>query len=211
MSLHRKLSEAMAAIDWMPKTGRNTQQNYAFVSVENIKDKVRTELARRGVMIYVSTKSLDRSEFVTKSLTTMHHIFVQGEVTFADADSGEMFTVEAAGEAMDSGDKALNKAQTAMVKYALINTFLIQTGDDPDQETPDNTRAPKRRPAATHADEPPAPAERPIPKSAPPKRTFEGMEGMVQCESRSPLSDDVQCRKEQGHAGLHRTENESWE
>jgi hypothetical protein len=33
---------------------------------------------------------------------------------------------------------------------------------------------------------------------------------MVQCESRSPLEADVQCRRETGHTGIHRSTNESW-
>lgn len=37
--------------------------------------------------------------------------------------------------------------------------------------------------------------------------------GMVQCESKSPFGTDeapIQCRREMGHKGPHRTENESW-
>jgi hypothetical protein len=145
-SLHRKLTEVMASVDWQKKTGRNTQQNYNFVTAEQIKDSVRGALAERRVMVYTSVKSVDRSEWQTKGGTTMFSATIHGEVTFADGDSGELFTVEAAGEGMDSGDKALNKAQTAMLKYALINTFLIPTGDDPEQDSPEvTTRA--RRPA----------------------------------------------------------------
>ena len=48
-------------------------------------------------------------------------------------------------------------------------------------------------------------AELPIPESAP---------HMVQCESLSPFTEEgqepVQCRREAGHVGAHRTENESW-
>lgn len=227
-SLHRKLTEVMAAIDWQPKTGRNTAQGYNFVSVERIKDSVRGPLAKQHVMVYTSIKSVERSEFVTKSLTTMFHVTVQGEVTFADADSGEMFTVEAAGEAMDSGDKALNKAQTALVKYALINTFLIPTGDDPDAETPESkpiVERPRPQRPVTPAGQ--ASAEPPMPESAPfaplvgpevpddgqsePKATPKAR--LVQCESKSPFGTEeapVQCRREMGHTASHRTENESW-
>jgi hypothetical protein len=163
-SLHRKLTEVMAAVDWQKKTGRNTQQNYAFVTAEQIKDAVRGPLAEKRVMVYTSVKSVERTEWQTKSGTTMFSATIHGEVTFADGDSGEMFTVEAAGEGMDSGDKALNKAQTAMVKYALINTFLIPTGDDPEADSPEVARrankpaeaprtpvAPRNAPDPTHA------------------------------------------------------------
>ena len=217
MSLHRKLTEVMAAIDWQPKTGRNQQQNYSFVSVERIKDAVRTELAKQRVMVYTSTKTIERSEVTTRNGGTMSHVTIQGEVTFADGDSGEMFTVEAAGEAMDSGDKALNKAQTAMVKYALINTFLIPTGDDPDQETPDVTeRKPARREygrGSFPADEPlaaPLDAGRPIPESAPPPKPT--LVPMVQCESHLWVDGNKgpQCRLQQGHQSKHTDGRDTW-
>ena len=36
---------------------------------------------------------------------------------------------------MDVGDKSANKAATGLLKYALRQTFLIETGDDPDAES----------------------------------------------------------------------------
>ena len=215
MSLHRKLAEAMAAIEWQPKTGRNQQQGYNFVSVEVIKDRVREQLAARQVMFYVSVETIARSEYLTKSGATMFHVDIQGEVTFADGESGEMFTIKTAGEAADTGDKALNKALTAMVKYALIGTFLIPTGEDPDQETPDPKPA-GRRPQAERSKPTPAPfaplegPEVPDDGQPEPKPT---RTGMVQCESKAPFGTDdkpVQCRREMGHAGAHRTESQTW-
>ena len=41
--------------------------------------------------------------------------------------------VEAFGEGMDTGDKSFNKAMTGANKYALRQTFMIETGDDPDK------------------------------------------------------------------------------
>ncbi len=158
-SLHRKLAEVVAAVDWQPKTGRNTQQNYSFVTAEQIKDAVRKHLAERRVMVYVSIEGIERSEWQTKSGTTMFSVVCHGEVTFADGDSGELFTVKAAGEGMDSGDKALNKAQTALLKYALIGNFLIPTGDDPEADSPEvTTRRPAQAPRT--AQERPQPAQR---------------------------------------------------
>lgn len=217
MSLHRKLAEVMAAINWQPKTGRNQQQGYDFVSVEVIKDAVRTELAARHVMFYVSTDTITRSEYQTKSGSTMFHVDIQGEVTFADGDSGEMFTTKTAGEAADTGDKALNKALTAMVKYALIGTFLIPTGEDPDQETPEAKPA-GRRPQAERSNPKPAPFAplegQEVPDDGQPEPKPKSRAGMVQCEAKSPFGTDdnpVQCRREMGHTGRHRTDVESWD
>jgi hypothetical protein len=53
---------------------------------------------------------------------------------FIDGDSDEILSVPSYGEGRDSGDKAPYKALTGALKYALIQTFLIATGDDPEEE-----------------------------------------------------------------------------
>lgn len=45
-----------------------------------------------------------------------------------------MLTIASYGEGRDRGDKAPYKALTGALKYALIQTFLIATGDDPEHE-----------------------------------------------------------------------------
>ncbi len=60
---------------------------------------------------------------------------------FIDGDSDEVLSVPSYGEGRDRGDKAPYKALTGALKYALIQTFLIATGDDPEQEGLDNSRA----------------------------------------------------------------------
>lgn len=56
-------------------------------------------------------------------------------------DSSEVCTVNV-GEAMDSGDKGMNKAMSSALKYALMQMLLIPTKEnkDPDATTPEETR-----------------------------------------------------------------------
>jgi len=42
--------------------------------------------------------------------------------------------VKVAGEGLDAGDKAPYKAMTGALKYALLQSFLLATGDDPEEE-----------------------------------------------------------------------------
>ena len=53
---------------------------------------------------------------------------------FVDARSGEELSVRVAGEGADPGDKAPYKAMTGALKYALLQSFLLSTGDDPEDE-----------------------------------------------------------------------------
>jgi hypothetical protein len=54
--------------------------------------------------------------------------------TFMDVDTAEEITVKVAGEGLDAGDKAPYKAMTGALKYALLQSFLLATGDDPEDE-----------------------------------------------------------------------------
>jgi hypothetical protein len=49
-------------------------------------------------------------------------------------DSGEEIVAKVAGQGLDSGDKAPYKAMTGALKYALLQSFLLATGDDPEDE-----------------------------------------------------------------------------
>jgi hypothetical protein len=57
--------------------------------------------------------------------------------TFADVDSGEEIIAKVAGQGLDPGDKAPYKAMTGALKYALLQSFLLATGDDPEDERTD--------------------------------------------------------------------------
>lgn len=60
--------------------------------------------------------------------------------------SGDKADVQTFGEGIDSGDKAFNKAMTGAMKYAMRQTFCVETGDDPD-DTPSHEQE-RAKPAA---------------------------------------------------------------
>jgi hypothetical protein len=51
-----------------------------------------------------------------------------------DTESDEIIEGSFEGSGIDQGDKALYKAITGGIKYILSSTFLIPTGDDPENE-----------------------------------------------------------------------------
>lgn len=66
--------------------------------------------------------------------------------------SGDRLEVQTFGEGIDSGDKSYNKAMTGAMKYALRQTFCVETGDDPDY-TPSHEQ---ERAPANYSDPSPA-------------------------------------------------------
>ena len=59
---------------------------------------------------------------------------VEAEFDFVSSADGSAHTVRTFGEAMDSGDKATNKAMSAAYKYAAFMTFAIPTEGDNDAD-----------------------------------------------------------------------------
>jgi hypothetical protein len=56
------------------------------------------------------------------------------EFALVSGEDGSSHVISTIGEAMDSGDKATNKAMSAAYKYALMQAFCIPTEGDNDSE-----------------------------------------------------------------------------
>ena len=76
------------------------------------------------------------TERKTRNGGALFYVVLKVNYHFASAEDGSKFTVCAYGEAMDSGDKATNKAMSAAYKYACFQAFCIPTENvDADAET----------------------------------------------------------------------------
>ena len=147
-TLYKKLAAVMGGISRVPKNGINQHFRYKFAQDSDVLDVVRSLLAEQSVAVFVSMTDLVQDGKITRATF---------EYTLACGDTGATITTRWTGEAADSQDKGINKAATAALKYWLLKTFLISTGD----EDPDAGPAP-RRPAATE----PEPAPEPPPQPA---------------------------------------------
>lgn len=166
-NLYQKLLAITEEIGKIDKTGTNTMQGYKFIEQAQVVAEVRVQLAKHGVMIIPETVSreLERHE-VTRSNGKPGvdvHARVASRYTLVNADNPDekMICEWDAGEAIDSGDKATNKATTASHKYFLMKLFNISDKDDPDAESPVAAKAPK--PPGYVPDRPEPPVEPPIP------------------------------------------------
>lgn len=129
-----KLVEVMACVDRVAKNGNNTTQNYKYAMAADVYDAVRAEMAKRFVLMVPHLQKVEWSDMPTRSGVTHKLCTVHVRFDFTDAESGEVVPVEAFGQGSDSGDKAGYKAMTGATKSCLVQTFLIPTGDDPENE-----------------------------------------------------------------------------
>lgn len=119
------------------KKRRNEQQSYNFRGIDDVLDAIHEPLCRHGVT--PTTRVFDVKYEIRPSSrgTPQSWILLMLEVTWNAPDGSSLSTVTA-GEALDSGDKATNKAMSAALKYAYFQTFSIPLNEgDADSESPE--------------------------------------------------------------------------
>lgn len=129
-----KLVEVMACVDRVSKNGNNTTQNYKYAMAADVYDAVRSEMAKRFVLLVPHLEKTEFADKPTKSGGTMTYCTVHVRFEFVDSETGEVLPVLTVGQGSDTGDKSVYKAMTGATKQCLIQTFLIPTGDDPEHE-----------------------------------------------------------------------------
>jgi len=116
------------------KTRRNQDQKYNFRGIDDIYNAIAPVLAkhRLNMLPRVLARTCEQRE--TKSGGKMYSVTVEVEFDLVCAVDGSRHVVRAFGEAMDTADKATNKAMSAAYKYAAVQTFCIPTEGDNDAD-----------------------------------------------------------------------------
>lgn len=165
MSLYAKMAQIMAEINYLPKSATNTHFNYKYTPDVVVYDKCRELLAAKGIALFASMTGVEQT-FSTKTNAKGQeigewHSLVHFEFMLVDSESGETKTCTWSAEANDGQDKGINKCATAALKYWLLKTFIISTGDDPEAEisapTPKTTPKPKTVPPTSKPNGQPTP------------------------------------------------------
>ncbi len=150
-----KVYSAIAAVtaemakEGIAKGRRNQQQGYQFRGIDDVYNALSPMLAKHQLCILPRVTERVVQERETQRGGVLFYVTVRVEFDFVSALDGSVHTVCTYGEAMDSADKATNKAMSAAYKYAAFQTFCIPTeGDnDADAMTHEPTKKVERAPA----------------------------------------------------------------
>lgn len=159
--LAKKLAMVMSEVHRVPKNGRNDFHNYDYVTESDLVDHIRDKLAQLGVALFPSVREHEVVETEDQRKRTVYLTTVTLDITLVDGESGDMMTTSWVGQGMDQGDKGYYKAYTGALKYFLLKTFMISTGDDPERDDHLNHQPPQPRSQA------PAKASAPEPQNGP--------------------------------------------
>ena len=157
MSETTKKSEVLTAVagitaalakEGVSKDGLNRQQGYSFRGIDQVLNALASEYAERGVVVVPSYANRQVSERETRNGGALFYVTVEGTFTiYAAKDGSSLVSGPFFGEAMDSADKATNKAMSAAYKYFAIQTFAIPTEGDNDADATTHEVATKKRSA----------------------------------------------------------------
>lgn len=147
------LVSARLAEEGIGKSRNNQQQGYKFRGIDEVLNALSAIISSEKLVIIPHVQSRDVTERQTKSGGALFSVVVRVDYTFISAEDGSREVVGPFdGEAMDSADKATNKAMSAAYKYMAIQTFCIPTQGDNDADATTHEVAPAadRRPHPSH-------------------------------------------------------------
>jgi hypothetical protein len=139
-TIQKAIWAIMCEISYVQKQ-KSPNLNYTFAGEAALIRALRPYMEKYGViMSVVDNKDVVFESYQTTKGSTMNRTRLSSTVRFYHAPSCTYIDVQAPGEGADSGDKSGNKANTCAYKYALRQTFVIETGDDPDEEASEKSQ-----------------------------------------------------------------------
>lgn len=136
MNVYKAINKVQNALakQGISKANRNSQQGYNFRGIDDVFNALSPLLAEHGLCILPRCTDRVCNERTNAKGTSLFYVTVRCEFDFVCAEDGSKHTIVTYGEAMDSGDKATNKAMSAAYKYAAIQAFSIPTEGDNDAD-----------------------------------------------------------------------------
>lgn len=139
-SIYSKMAAILKETKAITKSEKNQQQGFKFRGIDNVMNELHELFAKNDVFILQEVQEWATTDRPTKSGGV--NTFTRAKIKFRymTTDGSFVETVNV-GEAMDSGDKGMNKAMSIALKYSLLQMFLIPTEEqkDPDSQTPEET------------------------------------------------------------------------
>jgi hypothetical protein len=148
-NIYQRINAVMANVKYVQKE-RSAGMRYSTVSHDAVTKALHDAIQENGIVYYPQMLVAEQNGNRTEARVI---------VRFANMDEpSDFIDVPSIGYGIDDQDKGPGKAISYAVKYALLKTFGLETGDDPDNDqdvvhrtTPERATV---RPAASKAAEP---------------------------------------------------------
>jgi len=127
MNIYRKIQAVMQDIQYLAKDDQVSfgTTKYKAISEEKVTTTVRASMIKNGLVMYPETLDISKEGQITTVNVTYRMVNVD--------EPNEHIIIASCGQGSDTQDKGSGKAMTYAYKYALLRTFAIPTGEDPDK------------------------------------------------------------------------------
>lgn len=137
MSETAKIYEAicgvMEDVGAVKKTDRNEFDKYMYRGIDAVMNALQPAMIKHHVFVTPEVVEQTREDRIGKNGSPLIYSVTKVKYTFY-TDDGSSVSALVIGEAMDRGDKSMNKAMSAAFKYACFQTFCIPTEEMIDSE-----------------------------------------------------------------------------
>lgn len=141
LNLYQRLNNVMKEVTTVFKGSEVSlggSRSYKAVSHDDVTSLIHLPLANAGIFVEISTVESKITPFETKSeyqgreqIKTSYLAEVWVEATFVNVDKpDERFKVKKYAYALDSGDKAIGKAESMAVKYIFLKNLMLESTDE---------------------------------------------------------------------------------
>jgi hypothetical protein len=141
MSVYKAIAGVMADLAkiGIGKDKTNAQQGFKYRGVDDVMNELAALLPKHGLVILPRVTKRETVERQSAKGNALFYVWLDVEYDFVATEDGSKHVVgPVVGEAMDSGDKASNKAMSIAYKYACFQAFCIPTeAVDPDKDVHD--------------------------------------------------------------------------
>lgn len=142
LNIHQRISAVMADVAYVQKGNKKVNGQYTFVSHDDVTAAIRPALINHGITVVPTVT--EHNQIWTQYEEGGHTKFrgmteVDITVDFINIDSPEdKVSVALFGYGIDPQDKGPGKAFSYAKKYAFLQLFCLETGDDPERDNVDH-------------------------------------------------------------------------
>ena len=125
-NIYQRILSVMDDLHFVQKEDKRVNGQYTFVSHDAVSAAIHPLLVKHRIVVTptVIDHTIDGNRTV-----------VNVEVNFVNADMPEeKITINSIGYGIDNQDKGIGKAVSYATKYAFLKMFVLETGDDPEQD-----------------------------------------------------------------------------
>lgn len=117
------------------KNRKNESQGFKFRGIDDVMNRMAQHLNEANLVITPRIRSREVVERVNNRGNPLFYVTILVDYTVYSTVDGSSVVCSVPGEAMDSGDKATNKALSIAYKYMAFQLFAIPIDEDPDATT----------------------------------------------------------------------------